>query len=199
MEGHDHREVRVSGDAMTLPLWLQILQAFVQILQALAVFAVSAVGACLAWQQVRIADAKLQHDLFDKRFQVFEATRRLLEIAITEKALSQEEERLFTLETGDALFLFDDDIAKYLREEMIGHVDGLIAARSALKTALTEEQRTKFTNEQFEHLTWLGEQITGHVDKFRPFLTLDKRQPEAKCWQAVVAWLRRHVLRRPGS
>jgi hypothetical protein len=54
-----------------IPWWLQDLQTF-------ALIAIPAVGACLAWQQVQIARVKLQHDLYDRRYRVFEATRKLL-------------------------------------------------------------------------------------------------------------------------
>ena len=55
-----------------IPWWLQYLQTF-------ALIAIPAVGACLAWQQVQIARVKLQHDLYDRRYRVFEATRKLLQ------------------------------------------------------------------------------------------------------------------------
>jgi hypothetical protein len=100
---------------MMLPLWIQILQA-------LALLAISAVGACLAWQQVRIADAKLAHDLFDRRFKVYDATRRMLvEVGRTRNA-SNEVIDAFTVNTAEAIFLFDDDLAKYLNEEMYEHI-----------------------------------------------------------------------------
>src|SRR5262249_12415620 len=82
--------------AMPLPLWLQILQAF-------ALIAISAVGACLGWQQVRIARVKFQHDLFDRRFRVFEATRRMLAEVCRKVDASPEDQRTFIIETGDRL------------------------------------------------------------------------------------------------
>jgi hypothetical protein len=171
---------------MTLPLWLQYCQA-------LALIAIPAIGACLAWQQVQIARVKLQHDLFDRRFRVFDATRRMLANALAKGDLSDENLRLFTLDTGDALFLFDDDLAKYLGKEMWEHVNGLTAMNRALDTPLIEEQQTKFLNKKFEHLTWLSEQITGLADRFKPFLQLEKRQREAGCrhWQVVAMRLSR--------
>ena len=54
-----------------IPLWLQILQAF-------SVLCISGVGAWLAWQQVQIARVKLQHDLYDRRYRVFDATLKFL-------------------------------------------------------------------------------------------------------------------------
>jgi len=47
----------------------------VQVVQALLVPTVAVVGAYIALQQVTIARAKLRHDLFDRRFKVFETAR----------------------------------------------------------------------------------------------------------------------------
>ena len=72
------------------------------------------VGAWLAWQQVQIARVKLQHDLFERRYNVFAAARRLLAQIDTHRRPSDEDLRAFMLGTSDAVFLFDDDLAGYL-------------------------------------------------------------------------------------
>jgi hypothetical protein len=66
---------------MVLPLWLQYLQAVALVL-------IPIIGAWIAWQQVRIARAKLHFDLYKKRFAVFEAARRLIAEAITAAMLA---------------------------------------------------------------------------------------------------------------
>jgi hypothetical protein len=176
-----------------LPVWLQILQAF-------ALLAISAVGACLAWQQVRIADIKLQHDLFERRYRVFNATRRMLANVCAKGDLSDDELRLFTIETGDVIFLFNDDLAKYFDEEMKGHLVGLMAWNRAFESAPAEtEQRMRAVNESGTHMLWLGDQLIALPDRFKPFLRLDKRQREAGFWQVMVTWFRRRVLRRTAS
>jgi hypothetical protein len=50
----------------SLPLWVQLLQA-------LAVPVIAGVGAWVALQQMYLARVKLQHDLFDRRYAVFQA------------------------------------------------------------------------------------------------------------------------------
>jgi len=74
--------------------WLQYLQAF-------ALVAIPPIGAWLAWQQVQIARVKLQHDLYDRRYQVFDATRRLLANVCATGYASDEAQRAFML--GDAI------------------------------------------------------------------------------------------------
>ena len=48
-----------------LPLWVQVLQA-------LLVPVIAAVGAWVALQQMYLARVKLQHDLYDRRYAVFQ-------------------------------------------------------------------------------------------------------------------------------
>ena len=69
-------------------------------LQALAVIAIPLVGAWLAWQQVQIARVKLQHDLFERRYNVFAAARRLLAQIDTHRRPSDEDLRAFMLGTS---------------------------------------------------------------------------------------------------
>ena len=54
-----------------LPLWTFWVQA-------LSVPALAAVGAIIAFQQMSIARTKLQHDLFDRRVEVYSAIRAAL-------------------------------------------------------------------------------------------------------------------------
>jgi len=58
-----------------LPLWVKALQA-------LAVPVIAAVGASVAVQQMVIARVKLQHDLYDRRYAVFDAVRAFLNCGI---------------------------------------------------------------------------------------------------------------------
>src|SRR5438105_2018099 len=92
-----------------LPSWLQYLQT-------VALTAIPFIGAWLAWQQVHIARVKLQHDLFERRYKVFDATRKLLISILVTGTASEEARRAFALDTVDAVFLFDDDLARYLKE-----------------------------------------------------------------------------------
>lgn len=96
-----------------LPLWVQVLQA-------LLVPVIAAVGAWVALQQMYLARVKLQHDLYDRRYAVFQAIRRFLDEAVSHKIVSSETLYSFALGTADAAFLFDDRLAAYLKE-MRGH------------------------------------------------------------------------------
>jgi hypothetical protein len=155
-------------------------EQFLPSLQTIAVIAIPLVGAWLAWQQVQIARVKLQHDLFERRYNVFAAARRLLAQIDTHRRPSDEDLRAFMLGTSDAVFLFDDDLAGYLIEM------GLRARKLQTLEKLLETQpnipptipigpgRAQSVNEAEEHFSWFVAQLNDLVEKFKPFLKLEK-------------------------
>jgi len=157
-----------------IPSWLQYLQAF-------AVVAIPPIGAWLAWQQVQIARVKLQHDLYDRRYRVFDATRRLLANTCATGYASDEAQLAFVLGTGDAAFLFDDDLTRYL-EEMRKRAVTLQTISNALETLPVGAQRTRFVNVKSEHEVWFTKLLDSLADNFKPFLKLDKRQRARRRW-----------------
>jgi hypothetical protein len=177
-----------------MPWWLQYLKA-------LAVVAIPAVGAWLAWQQVQIARVKLQHDLYDRRFRVFDAARRFVANIRSNGTTTDEDVRAFIVGTGDAVFLFDYALAKYLDEmrsrasEMQSR-NAFLDDRSLLPPL--SPARVEATKIVSEHQSWFGEQMTaGLIRKFEPFLKLDKRRPHGtgrRC-PAQKPWLAEGVSR----
>jgi L-rhamnose isomerase len=70
----------------------------------------------IAEEQAHIASEKLRHDLYDRRYRVFDAARRLLAQIVSQKNASDDALRAFVIDTDDAVFLFDDDMAAQLKE-----------------------------------------------------------------------------------
>ncbi len=83
-----------------LPLWVQWSQA-------LLILFISGLGAWIAYKQVRIAAAKLNLDLYDKRFEVFEAARELVAHVLREANIGTSEIIVFGIGVADAVFLFE--------------------------------------------------------------------------------------------
>lgn len=140
---------------------------------------IAAVGAWVAWQQMHIARAKLQHDLYDRRYAVFQAVRRFLDEASTQQIVSTETLRSFALGTTDAAFLFDDRLAGYLKE-MRDHAAKAQSIFMAMESLPPGEEKARASAAAGEHFIWLMRQPDGLADKFRPFLTLDRRSRSAR-------------------
>jgi hypothetical protein len=157
-----------------LPLWVQYAQAVGTPLLAVVI---ASVGAWLAWQQVRIARVKLQHDLYDQRFAVFQAARKFLAEVLTHRRPSDEEIRLYVIGTADAGFLLNEDIATYL-EEIRKRGSRLGAIQETLKPLPVGNERSALVQQEQELFSWMMEQLPiGLVTKFKPLLTLDRLPP----------------------
>jgi hypothetical protein len=151
----------------SLPLWVQVLQA-------LAVPVIAAVGVWIALQQMHFARVKLQHDLYDRRFAVFQAARKLLAEVLTHGHASDDQIRSYVVGTADAGFLLNRDIATYL-EDIRRRASRLGAIKEALRPLPVGEERTALVAQEEQIFTWLMEQLPGRLtEKFKPFLTLEK-------------------------
>src|SRR6266481_1176476 len=155
-----------------LPLWVQYTQALGAPLLALVI---AAVGAWVACQQVKIARAKLQHDLYDKRFAVFQAARQLLAEVMTHAGVTDDQIRSYVVGTADAVFLLNDDISKYLRE-LREQAIVLQTISETLAPLPVGDERTGWANAKARTLTGLMEQLDVLVEKFKPFLTIERHE-----------------------
>jgi hypothetical protein len=106
-----------------LPLWLQITQA-------IFLFVLSALGAWIAYNQVQIAAAKYNLDLYDKRFDVFEGARDFVMEILQTAQFDDNSLRAYNFRVANVIFLFEPDVTKY--------VDGL--RRKALSLRMKTRQ-----------------------------------------------------------
>jgi hypothetical protein len=93
--------------AYVLPWWMQWAQAT-------ALIVISCLGSWIAFKQARIAAAKLNLDLYDKRFKVFEAGRHFLGQFLVHGTIRLQEITELSVGTADAVFLFGDEVVEYL-------------------------------------------------------------------------------------
>ena len=123
----------------------------------------------IAWQQWRIADSKLRLDLFDRRYKVYDATRKFLAVIIREATFTDSQLFEFYGGTSDAEFLFGADVVEYLGQIRNRAVD--------MRTHQTLFQQMPFGDERSRHvqanhddLSWLNDQITAMTKIFAPYL-----------------------------
>jgi hypothetical protein len=151
----------------------------------LIVTAIAAVGAWIALQQMYIARVKLQHDLFDRRFKVFDAARKFLVLIVRQGKPTEDQISEYTWGVIDATFLLDkatDDYLANLRKEAVK----MRTIRAVYDPMPVGEERTRLVHKEGELFTWMNAQLDGPlVEKFAPFLRLDLKTPQAKLWDAV--------------
>lgn len=72
----------------------------------------------VAYQQKKIAKAKLDLDLFEKRFAIYKATERFIGEIVTTARVSRIEQRKFLNGIKGARWLFSIELDDYLRNEL---------------------------------------------------------------------------------
>jgi len=128
----------------------------------------------IAESQKKIAAAKHNFDLYEKRFAVFEGARRLLIKVVQNGDVDAEQVITFKIETVEAVFLFDQDIMKYL-QGLLDKVLSLKRLRAREKAADEygeEEKRQKLVDLVADQHKELDSELAVIIDKFKPYLKL---------------------------
>lgn len=135
----------------------------------IATFFLSAAVGLVAWLQWHVARNKLRLDLFDRRYKVFEGTRKFLQTASFENG----ELRLFKFATADAEFLFGSDVVEWLAEirEKAAH---LITVRTLLARPKDDDDLAKLAEAQEADLLWLANRTDTLTKVFAPYLGFAK-------------------------
>jgi hypothetical protein len=148
-----------------LPWWMQWGQA-------LGVIAISGLGAWIAFKQVKIATAKLNLDLYDRRFKVFEAVRNLITQVMREAHVRLEDIRSFNLGVADATFLFESDVENYLTALR----KKTIALRTKVEQLRGMEEPNDRRNALVDQIAGLEMDLSVEYEKmievFKPYLRL---------------------------
>jgi hypothetical protein len=171
-----------------LPLWLQYVQA---VAVPILTIVIALFGAWIAREQMKIARTKLQHDLYDRRFAVFQAARKLLAELVTHGTVLDEDIRAYRIGTADSVFLFDQDLTEYL-EEIGKRVTKLRSIITLLNSLPTGEKRNTFIDAESDILSWMIEQLpNGLIARFKPYLTLSSQRPSPARHQLLAKALGR--------
>jgi len=125
----------------------------------------------IADQQGRLADIRMRHDLFDRRFEIYEAARNLLLEVFSNSNVSNEALRKFVRDTEKSVFFFDQGFTDYLLQirhkaislqKSVFHLEG-----PGSDPIAAAERRNELSN-------WFYAQFDVLLERSKPFLALDK-------------------------
>lgn len=123
----------------------------------------------VAYSQYVLGREKFKLDLFEKRFAVFAATRRLLTHVLHQANVSLEQFFEYRAGVAEATFLFDDDITDYLKS-IDERALRLRTVLETMKPLPVGEARTKAAGEVSETTQWLLDQLPELKVRFSPYL-----------------------------
>jgi hypothetical protein len=121
--------------------------------------------------QKKIAAAKLNLDLFDRRFAIFEAARKLLIEIVQHDHVDASDINKFNIRTADAVFLFDKDIETYL-DGFRRKVVRLKMLNTQRDAAQDEAKRHALIDQASEQFMALAEELPIMIETFKPYLKL---------------------------
>lgn len=157
----------VAATAYVLPWWMQWVQA-------IGVAVISGAGVYIAYRQSRIATAKLNLDLYDRRFKVFDATRKYISDVFTSDNLPRRTTE-FNIETADTVFLFGSEIEEYI-ERLRRRGVGLHAAQGQLRLmderGQVGEQRNALVDRVSDIEEGFANEYRNLIAAFKPYLRL---------------------------
>lgn len=125
--------------------------------------------AYVSYRQYRIDREKFKLDLFEKRFTVFSAARKLLSIVLRGAKADLKDLFEYRAAVAEATFLFDEDITDYL-DEIDKQFLRLHTTEAKLKGDLVAEERNKLIDENDKTLGWLIDQLPELKTRFSPYL-----------------------------
>ncbi len=144
--------------------------------QGLLTPGIACVVAYIAWQQWRTNARRVKLDLFDRRFRVFDATRKLLGLWYT-VGIKDEDYLKFLQETAEARFLFGAEIEEY-RDDIYQRVQRWMFASQELRRAIERgasvEERTRLSETEQSEIKWAMNEVKVLADRFKKYIDLSK-------------------------
>lgn len=125
--------------------------------------------AFIAWQQWQLARSKLRLDLFDRRYNVYDATRKFVAGIVSEATFSDAQLFAFYAGTSDAEFLFGSDVVAYLAALRKRTID-MRMHQKLYQPLPVGEERSRHVQAENDQLLWIGEQLTAMTKTFTPYL-----------------------------
>jgi hypothetical protein len=149
------------------------LPTWVHYAQALVVPVVTAAGIGIAWGQLSLARRRMQLDLYDRRYKIFESARRLIAEIMRDGRSEIERIYAYHRETGDAIFLLDRDAVTYINE--LEQRAFRLRRLGVITASEKHVNRDAPVDEEAKLIEWFTGQFDVLVEKFKPSLQLKRR------------------------
>jgi hypothetical protein len=140
-----------------------------ELLCALTNLVVACAVAYVALQQWQVARHRLRVDLFDRRYKVYDATRKFLSIILREARFEDAQLFEFYAGTSDAEFLFDSALVAYL-EQVRKRAVHMRTAQRVYEHMPVGDERSRHVQAEHDDLLWLTDQLTAMTHVFSPYL-----------------------------
>jgi hypothetical protein len=139
--------ISVAFDAATTPHWTAYVTAVV-------VPVIALIGAWIAFRQSQIARNKLKLDLYDRRFEIYEAVQKTLGTITAQGKLGLGDEVMYLSGIQSAKWLFSPEVAAYL-ETTLWHKIVDFGLHNTMSEGPPSDERNKHVRARAETMKWL--------------------------------------------
>ena len=139
--------------------------------------AITVFGSIIAWRQYKTALAKLNYDLFDRRFKVYQATQDMIAATELDFLIDQTAVRHFNMDALNVSpFLFEPEMTAYLKGLLRIALD--LRANTKLTDAATQsgdlQKKTALNGNEIKLLEEFNESTKHVVARFQKYMNLSK-------------------------
>jgi Na+-transporting NADH:ubiquinone oxidoreductase subunit NqrC len=152
------------------------MSAWLGIIQVIATVVIAGAGVVIAAEQKRLADIRLRNDLFDRRLKIYDATKKILQQAVSERDLGGDKFINFAIETNEAAFFFSQNIIDYIDE-----ISKTIADMRVQQSIYIENSDQTSLKKTHELQIWCANQLTKRtlLQTFKPEMGLEPPPPRS--------------------
>lgn len=143
--------------------------------------------AAIAERQARLATVRLQHDLFDRRFAIYDAARNLIGEVVREGRISDQGLGDFVRGVSTAVFVLDGSARDYLDNMLERAIDLQLARSQVNALPVGDSVRATQIDREAGLKRWFGSQHQTLIDTFKPMMSLELSPTIATLSEAQVA------------
>lgn len=146
--------------------------SWVEVLSALLTPAIALIALFIAYQQYRVNQFRLRHELYERRLRVYKAVQSFLSDIVREGGTDYPRCAEFYREASEAVFLFEPSVQEYI-EEIYSKAIDLVAAKERLYPPdgspglPVGDERTQVSQAKADLLKWLVKQLSASKELFR--------------------------------
>ena len=150
---------------------------YIDVLSALLVPVIAIVGSVIAYQQYKINQQRLKHELYERRLAIFKLIKTYLSKIYETGKVTRYEAMQFMYDVAESTFLLDESINSkietiYTKSMRMALLQEKIYPADGSRGLPSGEERSRVTQENMELLKWLGDQLVELKPLFNKHLKL---------------------------
>lgn len=146
---------------------------WIDIVAAVSIPVIAIIAAYIAWQQWKVNERRLKHELFDRNFLVYEAILEFIGSIVRSGEAKDENLYNFNKKTKAAKFLLGEDISEFINKIYNKAID-LQTLDAELEGLPVGDERSRIVRERGEIKKWIYHQFGELDEKFEKILGLEK-------------------------